>query len=243
MALRRSRLTTSRTVTSALVVRVVPYGEADAIVTYLTEDLGKVAALGRGARGSKRRLAGALESMHTHRITLDERPGAELATLVESQIERPRLRLASCLDRLDAAGRALRWARSGSAPRTREPYVWSELLDLLDRLDDEREVSPPLMHLAGTGLRLLALFGYGLDFEACVRCGKRRDAERAGYIAASAGGVVCRACGGASRRLEGATLSRLSRAATEGEILLPEDATIALALVEEALAAHAGVET
>lgn len=223
-------------------MRVVPYGEADAIVTYFTEEIGKVAALGRGARASKRRFGGAIEPMHTHRITLDERPSRELATLVESEIVRPRLRLASDLGCLEAAGQALRWVRAGSASRTQEPSIWGELVGLLDRLEESERLDSSAMHLAGTGLRLLAAFGYGLDFDACVRCGKSREAGRAGYVAASLGGVVCRACGGASRRLDGGTLSRLSATSARAFDLLPEDATVALSLVEEALAAHAGVE-
>ena len=55
-----------------------PYGEADAVITLFTEQLGKVAAMARGARKSKRRFAAALEPMHTVQVTLDERPGAEL---------------------------------------------------------------------------------------------------------------------------------------------------------------------
>lgn len=225
-----------------MVLRVVAYGEADAVVTYLTEDLGKIAALGRGARASKRRFPGALESMHTQRITFDERPGAELAVLVESQIVRPRVRLASSLDRLEAAGQALRWIRAGSPPRIKEPSIWEELRSLLDALDESEEAKSPASQLARAGLRLLSAFGYGLDFDACVRCGKRRAPERAGYVAASWGGVVCRACGGASSKLEGQALDRLSLAAAGKILLTAEDAAIALRLVEEALAAHAGVE-
>lgn len=224
-----------------MVLRVVSYGEADAVVTYFTEELGKVAALGRGARASKRRLAGALESMHTQRITFDERPGAELAVLVESQIIRPRLRIASSLSCLEAAGQALRWIRAGSPPRIKEPSIWEELRCLLDSLDDAAPASSPASQLARAGLRLLSAFGYGLDFDACVRCGKRREAERAGYVAASLGGVVCRACGGAASRLDGRALDRLSLAAAGKVVLAAEDAVIALGLVEEALAAHADV--
>ena len=58
---------------------MVHYGEADAVVTLFTEAIGKVAA--HGPRGSQERagFAAALEPMHTMRVTLEERPGAELA--------------------------------------------------------------------------------------------------------------------------------------------------------------------
>jgi recombinational DNA repair protein (RecF pathway) len=41
-----------------------------------------VSALARGARKSHKRFAGALDAMHGVRVTLDERPGSELATSV-----------------------------------------------------------------------------------------------------------------------------------------------------------------
>ena len=44
--------------TPAVVVRVVDYGEADRIVTLLTRARGKLAAMARGARKSRRRFAG-----------------------------------------------------------------------------------------------------------------------------------------------------------------------------------------
>src|SRR5690606_35881161 len=47
--------------TPAVVLRSIAYGEADRIVTLLTESRGKVALMARGARKSARRLAGALE--------------------------------------------------------------------------------------------------------------------------------------------------------------------------------------
>lgn len=234
-----TRLPATRTVTDALVLRVVAYGEADAIVTYITAELGKIAALGRGARGSKRRLVGALEPMHTHRITFDEKPNAELATLVESHIVHPRFRLIDSLDAMEAAGQAMRWVRSGSPWRTQEPLVWDELNLLLDRLD--ASAAEPWGALAETGLRLLLAFGYGLDFDACVRCGQMRPPTQSAYVAPAAGGVVCRACGGARHRLDAATLGRLARASRREGTLTAEDARIALPLVEEALAAHADV--
>ena len=49
-------------VTQALVLRVTDYGEADRIVTLLTERYGKVSALARGARSSRRRFGAALSS-------------------------------------------------------------------------------------------------------------------------------------------------------------------------------------
>jgi DNA repair protein RecO (recombination protein O) len=224
----------------------VPYGEADAVVTLFTEELGKVSAMARGARKSTRRFAAALEPMHALVVALDERPGAELFGLREATVTRPRAHLLRDLDGMSAAGQALRWVRAGAPPRTPEPDVWSELEALLERLDDPSDTLPPKTHLAASGLRLLRYLGYGLELDACVRCGKRCDPARSAFVDAASGGLICQADGGGQspshHRIDAATRQRLW-AASRGRdaALLPEDTAMALRLVDEALEAHAGV--
>jgi DNA repair protein RecO (recombination protein O) len=224
----------------------VPYGEADAVVTLFTEQLGKVTAMARSARKSYRRFAGALEPMHVLRVALEERPGAELLGLREATVTKARSHLLGDLERLDAAGQALRWVRAASPQHTPEPDVWAELSALLDRLDDPSDALPPKTHLAASGLRLLKYFGYGLELEACVRCGKRCDPARPAYLDATVGGLICQACGGGQspshRLVDGPTRQRLWAAARGRDAALePADTAVALRLIDEALEAHAGV--
>lgn len=235
---RPSRRVTERVRGEALLLRRVPYGEADLIVTLLVEPLGVVAASARSARRSTKRFA-SLEPLHGLVVTLDRREGAELASLVEADIARPRLGVARSLERLDAAGHALRWVREGSPPQVPEPEVWAELNALLDRLDDGALLRPPAVELAAAGLRLLRSFGWGLDLRHCVRCG--RDAgTAAAAVDPALGGLVCRACGGARQVLSGAQRVRVARAAEGDEdALLSDDAAAAIELVEATLRSHA----
>lgn len=217
------------------------------MITLFTEALGKIPAMARGARKSKRRFAAALEPMHTVQVTIDERPGAELFGLREAVVVRPRAHILADLDRMNAAGKALRWARGGSPTRTPESDVWLELETLLDRLDDPEDLLPPETHLAASGLRMLRHFGYGLELDACVRCGRACDVARPAYVDAGAGGLICTACGGGHsphhRLVDAATRLRLSAAAAGRDAaLLPGDTAVAQKLVDEALAGHAGLE-
>ena len=217
------------------------------MVTLFTEELGKVAAMARGARKSKRRFAAALEPMHTVRVTLDERPTAELFALRDAVVVGPRPHILGDLDRMNAAGQALRWVRGGSPNRTREVEVWAELEALLDRLDDPADPLPPGTHLAASGLRLLRHFGYGLELDACVRCGRACDLARPAFVDAGAGGLVCQACGGGHsphhQLGDAATRQRLSAAAAGRDAALVEgDTAVARRLVDEALAGHAGLD-
>lgn len=230
----RARASRPSHLTSALLLRRVEHGESDLVVSLFTKDLGKLSALARGARKSRKRFGGALEPFQTLRVQLDEPLAGELFTLREATIEKPRLSLTANLDAMDAAGRALGWVRSGAPLRTKEPGVWDAVTTLLDRLDDNRVASPRLA-LAEQGLRLLSAFGWGLDLERCVRCGRPCEAGRSAMIDPARGGLVCRQCGGASVKLGGAARARIASVA-----LSPEDVDVALGLVERALAAHAG---
>jgi DNA repair protein RecO (recombination protein O) len=223
----------------ALLVRQTPYGEADLLLTFFTEARGIVTASARSGRRSARRFP-ALEPMHLLRIGLDERPGAEIGTLVESSILRPRMGLIADLGKLDAAGRALRWVRRAAPPHTPEPALWREVNALLDGLDDEGPGPPPTVRLAAMGLRLLGAVGWGLDLERCVRCGRTCDPGSSACLDAGQGGLVCRACGGARRLLRAEPRVRLLAASRGDEAALgPEDVEVALEIVEDALAAHA----
>lgn len=220
--------------TLALLLRRIEHGESDLVISFFTESLGRVSALARGARKSARRFAGTLEPFHTLRIDVDEPSTGDLFLLREAMLDAPRIALTSSLDRMDAAGRALAWVRVAAPPRTAEPEVWKEVTALLDRLNDDANVNARLV-LAEQGLRLLVAFGWGLDLERCVKCGKPCEPGRSAFVDPVRGGLVCRSCGSARMKLPGPTRERLATLS-----LVPEDVDAALDLVERTLKAHAG---
>jgi DNA repair protein RecO (recombination protein O) len=224
----------------ALVVRTVEFGESDIIATLVTEQVGKLSAIVRGARKSARRVGGALEPVHTIAVRLEDR-GAELATLKEAQVVRVRAGVTGSLEALDAAGVALRWARHLFPPRTVEPAGWRVLIDLLDTLD--RGASSPRRELARAGLSLLAAVGYALDLERCVVCGRACPDGKAACIDPARGGLVCRACGGA-RSVLLPDAREAARALSQGgpADVSAADAESLLGIVDRAMAAHAGFE-
>lgn len=228
------RLATERLRSDALLLRRTPFGEADDIVHLFTERAGAVAGIARGARRSKRRFA-ALEPMHVLRITMEVSPNRELGRLTETVLARPRIGLTSRLETMNAAGRALRWLRRAAPQRAAEPRLWAEINGLLDRLDALAEgTAAPV--LAGAGLRLLVLLGWGLDLEGCVRCGKRCPDNARTMVDVAAGGVVCRDCGGfghwLTSRQRRAMIDALHGADVDGAT------DSAITLIERALEVH-----
>lgn len=225
--------------TEALLLRRVNYRDSDLIVTLFTQSLGKVAALARGARRSKTRFSGSLEPIHSLRVELSDSRRGELFQLDAAEIERPRFGLTASLNRLNAAGRALAWVRKAAPERTPEPLIYQVLEGSLDRLDQQPD-DDGQRWLAGTGLKLLRAFGWALDFGSCVGCGTPCPETKPAFIQPGRGGVVCRRCGVGGVLVSGASRSRFARVASgEMDQLEPEEAALALRLVDESLSAHA----
>jgi DNA repair protein RecO (recombination protein O) len=224
----------------ALVVRTVEFGEADVIVTLVTEQLGKVGAIARGVRRGSKRMGGSLEPVHTIAVHLEDK-GGDLATLKEARVVRVRGGVLRSLQALEAAGMALRWARHAFPPRTPEPQGWRVLLDLLDVLD--QETAAPRRELARAGFGMLTALGYGLELDRCVVCGRECPVSKAACIDPARGGLVCRSCGGASTVLS-PEAREAARALGEGRTADVSDthAESILAIVDRAMAAHAGFE-
>ena len=72
----------------AFVLRTQELGEADLIVTLLTEHHGQVRAVARSARRSRRRFGGVLEPMTRVRAAWTEREGRDLHGLDEIEARR-----------------------------------------------------------------------------------------------------------------------------------------------------------
>ncbi len=229
----------SRIESDALVVRTVEVGEADVIVTLVTEAVGKLSAIARGARKGSRRLSGSLEPVHTIGVMLEDK-GGEIATLKEARVVRARIGVTSRLESLDAAGIALRWVRHAFPPRTPEPQGWAILIALLDVLDEGK--APVPRELARAGFAMLAALGYGMDLDACVVCGRACPEGKVACVDPARGGLVCRACGGASTVLLPDLRAAARSLAHGGTDATDDQAAKLLEVVDRAMAAHAGFE-
>jgi DNA repair protein RecO (recombination protein O) len=244
----RSRVGARSHTTLALVLRRTPYGEADLVVSLLSEKLGQVSALARAARKSQRRFGGSLEPFHTLEAELDEAPGAELLRLREARVVGPRAGMLTHLASMEAAGTFLGWVRHSAPAHTPEPGLWQLAQSCLDELE-MRSLQPasavsrsPRLTLAAHGLWLLDACGWRLELSYCVESGARCPEGKAALIDPARGGLVARARGGAGLRVSGAARQRLNVTQSERRNALQEaDVELTLQLVEGCLRAHAGL--
>src|SRR5512139_379344 len=178
--------------TRGLVLRTFDQGESDRVVHLYTEKLGRVSAIAKGARRSKRRFPGTLEILSLVDARLVEPPRAALLRL---------------------EGAKLAGAFEGITESLGRYAIACQFLELLDRLTAERESLPDLFHFAVGVLdvlreeppdRLLALLvlaktlarlGYRPQLVACAVCGGDLPAGAARVAFSPAqGGALCPRC-------------------------------------------------
>jgi DNA repair protein RecO (recombination protein O) len=178
----------------AFLLRTVDYGESDRVLTLLSEDRGKIAAIARGARSSRKRFGGALEPFALLEVSLTRGRGS-LPLLAEASLLRAHSGLSRSLGRFGAAGFVLELAREILPEHQPEPAIFNlvdELLPLLAEAEDHDAVVLAL----GAALRALAAAGLGVSVSECNACGASVPPGRRVYFDPRRGGVVCTSCGG-----------------------------------------------
>ena len=178
--------------TPALVLRTFDQGESDRIVHLYTESLGRVSAIAKGARRSRRRFPGALEILSVIDAQLIDRPRSSLAWLEGAKLLRPFEPLVNDLGRY---------------------AIGCELVEILDRYTGEREASPDLFRFSVGVLQVvideapdrtlgllvllktLSRLGYRPMLDRCGVCASPvpRSSGSVGFDPAQ-GGAVCLAC-------------------------------------------------
>ena len=197
--------------TRGLIVKCTDYGESDRIVTVITERMGKVRGIAKGARRSIKRFGGCLETFSL--VSLLIREGRNLSYIGEGRVLKDFREIKKDIEKISYGSYMLEISDAVAldddanlAPNSEalgEPVsdtVFSLLLDAIKALAKSRE---PEAEARGFEVRLLAMAGYLPSFLNCLSCGgsvlegdrKRGDVscDRALFSPAR-GGVLCTNC-------------------------------------------------
>lgn len=177
--------------TEAVVLKGVPTGEADRVLTLYTPYLGKFNAVARGVRRPGSHLGGHTEPLVHTRLLLARGQSLDTITQAEALATFPSLRedLHRLSQALYAADLLIRATPEGEP----SPPVFHLLLDLLRGLDRLQRRGPAETLLRWYELRLMALLGYLPELHRCVHCTSPLSPGEH-LFAPLAGGAVCPRC-------------------------------------------------
>lgn len=174
--------------TTGFVLKARNYGESDRIVVLLTEGLGKVSAIAKGARRSARRFAGgALEPFQELALRMDRKPRFSLAFLHESRVVSSNRALPSDLDAFAWASYLTELTDVMTVDRDPCRDLYELYRDVVSRLG--REAVEPLAHHYVLGL--LERSGWAPDFGACGICTEPITDGSRPILDSRGSGVIC----------------------------------------------------
>lgn len=196
--------------TEAVVLRGIRYSEADVVLALFTRSHGRVSAIAKGARRTTSKLGGRLQPGVTASVTIHEGRGdlgtVRGASVVDAHaglwVQGHRLQAAACV--LETVMRVM----PEHEPSEEAWHLLGRTLDLLARADAAGP-GPARLHpvVLGCQAKLLVVSGLLPVLGHCVRCGSGGPLTA---FSATAGGVLCDACGAGAERVEAAAVAALA---------------------------------
>jgi DNA repair protein RecO (recombination protein O) len=174
-----------------IVLRTTPLRESDLLVVLFTDRHGRVTAVARGARKSRRRFAGALSLLVLGRYQLGRRPRGELWGLDAAEVVREWTQLSTDVIAVAHASYVAEIVDGMLPAEAPEPHALEIVVALWDAL---AAGGPSPGALRAVEIALLDLAGHRPAIDRCAACGAELavfDPQR--------GGAICRACAAQSR--------------------------------------------
>src|SRR4029453_9003443 len=175
--------------TPAFVLRTRQYGESDLIVTFITEQHGKLTGIGKGAKNSKRRFPGTLQPFLNVRVVFTQRPPSGLAFLLRCELIETLRAITMDVERFAAGSYVLDLTDRMVVGRESGTDIYALVRDALGLLASGAPLDPLLRALE---IHLLCASGWAPVFDRCRGCGA--PADTALFLSVERGGLLCRGC-------------------------------------------------
>jgi DNA repair protein RecO (recombination protein O) len=171
--------------TDGIVLRNLPYGEADLLVTFYTLDFGLLKAFAKSPRKTRSRFGSSLEPLTCSRVSFMGKEGAPLPRLTQADILRPFQGLrenVGCFLMLTEMSELLMSFIPEDEVNREVYYLLRQVMEMMEE-NCKRQLSLLFK------IRLLSLKGYQPRLKGCARCGK--ESQR---FHKSQGSVICSNC-------------------------------------------------
>ncbi len=214
----------------AVVLRRLDYGEADRILTLLTRERGKLAAIAKGARRSKGGMGSSLDLFTRSRMLLAR--GRNLDVVTQAERRGSVRNIVGDLQRTAYACLVAEVVDKVLEDRHPVDDVFELVVSTLEQLNvPERS---PRADAAWFLMRILDLLGYQPQLYSCAGCGQPLP-ETAASFSPLLGGVLCARCG--VRDVGGSPVSvnglKVLRVMAQGDVTLYDRLRLSTALLQE----------
>lgn len=193
--------------TNALIIKGSNYGESDRIMTLITEDLGRIKGIAKGARKSLKRFGGSLEPFALVKLQLKQ--GRDLAFINDARVVKSYKEIKNDIVKISYGSYILELAdlfsnENHHHDKSSVKRYFDITLESLEKLSTAKEAEVVVREFE---IRLLSLSGYMPSLLECTSCGcnifqiKEELSPQGTAFSHSRGGVVCSKCRGQDNSL------------------------------------------
>lgn len=177
--------------TEGIVLRTIPFGEADLIVTYITPDFGLLKVFAKSPRKVKSRFGSSLEPLTHSKIAFWGKENTALPRLTQSDIMHSFHSIRDNLNYFLKVSEIIELTLCFIPERDVNRKVYSLLLNILQAIENNSYESTYTCSLIANHykIKFLEFVGFAPKLDACGRCGKN------GYcFYISHGSILCEDC-------------------------------------------------
>jgi DNA repair protein RecO (recombination protein O) len=181
--------------TEAIVLRSMKYRDTSKIVTFYTQEYGKLKGIAKGARTAKNKFGSALEPMTLSMLVIYKKEHRDLHLISQCDAIDSFKNLTEDLDRMTTALAVIELIHQVTHDEERNTALFALLGETLSALNSSLKNYSSFLH--AYRLRLVSLFGYAPNFEVCGECGNPLvigNGEKEFAFQVARGAVFCNRC-------------------------------------------------
>ncbi len=172
--------------TEGIVLRTIPFGEADLIVTYLTPDFGLIKLFAKSPRKFKSRFGSSLEPLTQSQLSFWGKEDSALPRLTQSDIIHPFHSIRDNLSNFLKISEIIELTINFIPERDVNKRAYALLLNTLIHVENNHNTTLMITHYK---IKFLKFVGFAPKLDACGRCGRNGY-----YFYLSQGSVLCESC-------------------------------------------------
>jgi DNA repair protein RecO (recombination protein O) len=179
---------------TAFIINKVGFGESDLILTLFTAGRGKVSAIGKGAKRSRKRFPGSLELFSRVSFSGFIKHPLALTRIDECRLIEPYVSIQEELRSYYCACYFLEIINRCCAERQANRAIFVLLDEILTYLSSKPTNRNFNCRIRLFELQIIALLGFKPRLDQCLECRGRLDQDRFFTFSPEAGGLVCGSC-------------------------------------------------
>jgi DNA repair protein RecO (recombination protein O) len=181
--------------TEAIVLKSMKYRDTSKIVTFYSQEYGKLKGIAKGARTAKNKFGSSLEPMSRSMLVIYKKEHRDLHLISQCDAIDSFKNLTEDLDRMTTALSVIELMNQVTHEEERNPALFALLVETLSALNSSSKNYSSYLH--AFRLRLASLFGYAPNFEVCSECGNSLiigNGEKQFAFQVARGAVFCNRC-------------------------------------------------